>query len=80
MTDLARAHGVLADARAAGVFPSATAEVGSSAAASWNDAVGTLTFDDSGQVPLETPYDLASLDQGHRDDDRSRCSWSSKAR
>jgi CubicO group peptidase (beta-lactamase class C family) len=61
MTGFTRAHGVLVDARAAGVFPSATAEVGSSAAASWSDAVGTLMFGESADVTLPTPYDLASL-------------------
>src|SRR5262245_22095136 len=61
MTGFARAHGVLVDATVAGVFPSATAEVGSSAAASWTDAVGTLMFTPSAEVTTRTPYDLASL-------------------
>src|SRR5262245_25249139 len=61
MTGFTRAHDVLVDARAARVFPSATAEVGNGAAAIWSDAVGTLTFDASPDVTLQTPYDLASL-------------------
>jgi len=55
------AHEVLVDARAAGVFPAATAEVGSSGGTLWDDAVGTLTFDDQINIDLETPFDLASL-------------------
>ena len=61
MTGVTRAHGVLVDATAARVFPSATAEVGSGAAAIWSDAIGTLKFGESADVTLQTPYDLASL-------------------
>ena len=55
------AHEVLVNARAARVFPAATAEIGSSRGALWDAAVGTLTFDDQTNVDLETPFDLASL-------------------
>jgi CubicO group peptidase (beta-lactamase class C family) len=55
------ARRVLVDARANAVFPSATAEVGSSDGVTWSDAVGTLRFEDSASASLETLYDLASL-------------------
>ena len=55
------AHEVLVNARAARVFPAATAEIGSSRGTLWDIAVGTLTFDDQTIVDLETPFDLASL-------------------
>jgi CubicO group peptidase (beta-lactamase class C family) len=43
-------------------FPAATLEVGSSAGALWNDAVGALTFDAAAPpADLDTPFDLASL-------------------
>jgi len=43
---------VLESARSSGVFPAATADVGSSDGSLWQDAVDT---------PLDTPFDLASL-------------------
>ena len=55
---------------AARVFPSAVAEVGSSAAVSWTDAVGTLAFDDSGAGSCGDAVRSGVADQGHRDDDR----------
>jgi serine-type D-Ala-D-Ala carboxypeptidase len=45
-------RGIVETARQAGVFPAATAEVGSSAGPIWTEAFGT---------DLETPFDLASL-------------------
>lgn len=59
MTDEARR--ILVSARASRVFPAATAEVGTSDAMLWRDAVGSLTFDDPTPVDLHTPFDLASL-------------------
>jgi len=61
MDGLVEAHLVLVDARAARVFPSATAEIGDSSGVIWNDALGTRAFDDAAAVDLTTPYDLASL-------------------
>jgi CubicO group peptidase (beta-lactamase class C family) len=58
---LRAAHEVLLNARAAQVFPGATAELGNSRTPLWHDAVGTLTFDNQANVDLETPFDLASL-------------------
>jgi CubicO group peptidase (beta-lactamase class C family) len=55
------AHEVLVNARAARVFPAATAEIGNSRGTLRDAAVGTLTFDDQTSVDLETPFDLASL-------------------
>jgi CubicO group peptidase (beta-lactamase class C family) len=46
------ARRVIEKARGAGVFPAAVVDVGSSAAALWQDAFGT---------PPQTPFDLASL-------------------
>jgi CubicO group peptidase (beta-lactamase class C family) len=46
------ARRIVVDARAAGVFPVATLEVGSSARPIWSEALGT---------ELQTPFDLASL-------------------
>ncbi|MFI5179276.1 MAG: serine hydrolase domain-containing protein [Vicinamibacterales bacterium] len=59
MTD--DAHRVLADARAARVFPAAVAEVGDSADVLWRDAFGTQTFDEGTPIDVHTPFDLASL-------------------
>ncbi|OLC48540.1 MAG: hypothetical protein AUH43_08980 [Acidobacteria bacterium 13_1_40CM_65_14] len=53
---------VLRDAIGARVFPAATAEVGASDGVLWQEALGTLTFDDaSARTELDTPFDLASL-------------------
>jgi CubicO group peptidase (beta-lactamase class C family) len=53
---------VLREAIAAGVFPAATAEVGASDGVLWQEALGTLTFDESSEAAnLFTPFDLASL-------------------
>ena len=46
------ARRVIDEARAAGVFPAAAMEAGSSASPIWSDACGT---------ELRTPFDLASL-------------------
>jgi len=65
------AHRILEDAVRARVFPGAAVDVGSSGGPVWQDALGTLGFDDSSResaavspaVPtqLDTPFDLASL-------------------
>ena len=56
------ARGVLLDAIAARVFPSAVVQVGSSGGLLWRDALGTRTFDaESVPIAQRTPYDLASL-------------------
>jgi CubicO group peptidase (beta-lactamase class C family) len=53
---------VLRQAIAARVFPAATAEVGASDEVLWQEALGTLTFDESSEpANLHTPFDLASL-------------------
>lgn len=52
---------MLAEARAARVFPAAVAEVGSGEDVLWRDAIGTLTFNAAASVEIETPFDLASL-------------------
>jgi len=53
---------VLRDAIASRVFPAATAEVGASEGVLWQEALGTLTFDDCSEATsLYTPFDLASL-------------------
>jgi CubicO group peptidase (beta-lactamase class C family) len=59
MTEDARR--VLADARAARVFPGAVAEIGDRAHVLWRDAVGAQTFDDAAPIDVHTPFDLASL-------------------
>ena len=46
------ARSVIDGARAAGVFPVATTEIGRSAGPIWSEAFGTS---------LQTPFDLASL-------------------
>ncbi len=53
---------VLEDAIAAGVFPAAAVDVGSSDGPMWSQAFGAVTFGD-GRVAasIETPFDLASL-------------------
>jgi CubicO group peptidase (beta-lactamase class C family) len=56
-----RAARVLTDAIAARVFPSATAEVGSSTDVLWREAEGSRTFKDPRPIDLTVPYDLASL-------------------
>jgi CubicO group peptidase (beta-lactamase class C family) len=56
------ARRIVLDAIAAGVFPAATVEVGSSGGVLWQDAFGTLTFNrDASPTRLDTPFDLASL-------------------
>ena len=70
------ARQVLVDAIASRVFPAAAVDVGGSAGPMWQDAVGTLTFDDTSPasgpgaaeavrtdrtVGVDTPFDLASL-------------------
>jgi CubicO group peptidase (beta-lactamase class C family) len=56
------ARRVLLDAIAARVFPSAAADVGSSAGLLWRDQLGRLTFDsESPPAKRTTAYDLASL-------------------
>ncbi|HEV2983271.1 MAG TPA: hypothetical protein VGX46_02740, partial [Vicinamibacterales bacterium] len=57
----ADARRVLDAAAAAGTFHAAAAEMGASAGALWQDALGTLTFDRSTPAGIDTPYDLASL-------------------
>jgi CubicO group peptidase (beta-lactamase class C family) len=56
-----RARQLLEDARRAGVFPGAVAEVGSSGGTLWRTAVGTLSFQDATPVDEHTWFDLASL-------------------
>jgi CubicO group peptidase (beta-lactamase class C family) len=56
------ARHIVGEAIAAGVFPAATIEVGSSREPIWSDAFGRLTFDTaSPPARLDTPFDLASL-------------------
>jgi len=55
------ARRVLEVAVAAGTFPAAAADVGSSAGPIWQDALGTLTVDPPVAATVDTPYDLASL-------------------
>ena len=62
MTRHTMSRQVIEDAASAGVFPAAAAEVGSSHAVLWADALGTLTFDaGSPAASLGTRFDLASL-------------------
>ena len=62
MSGFDSASHVLRDAIAARVFPAAAAEVGASAGVLWQEALGTLTFDEtSGVTDIDTPFDLASL-------------------
>jgi hypothetical protein len=61
MTAVEDARRVVQDAIAAGYFPAAAIEVGSSAAPIWADAVGTLTFENGEPAGVDTPFDLASL-------------------
>ena len=57
-----KARRVLADAIAAATFPAATVDVGTSAGTLWQEALGTLTFDDTSlPATIRTPFDLASL-------------------
>jgi CubicO group peptidase (beta-lactamase class C family) len=55
------ARDVLVAAQAAGIFPAASAEVGTSADVIWRDSLGALTFDDPTPVDPGTLFDLASL-------------------
>ena len=55
------ARRLLEVAVAAGTFPAAAADVGSSAGPIWQDALGTLTVDPPVAATVATPYDLASL-------------------
>jgi CubicO group peptidase (beta-lactamase class C family) len=55
------ALGVLEAAVVEGIFPSAAAEVGSSAGPLWQDAVGSLALAPPVPAEIDTPYDLASL-------------------
>ena len=56
------ARRVLADAIAARAFPAAAVDIGTSAGMLWQEALGTLTFDDtSPPATIRTPFDLASL-------------------
>ena len=56
------ARGVIARARAAGVFPAAAFEIGGSDRVIAGDALGTLTFAaDAPPARADTPFDLASL-------------------
>jgi serine-type D-Ala-D-Ala carboxypeptidase len=55
------ARRVLERAIAARTFPAAAVEVGSTAGALWQDAVGTLTADPLLAAAIDTPFDLASL-------------------
>jgi CubicO group peptidase (beta-lactamase class C family) len=52
---------VLEAAVAAGAFPAAAADVGSSAGPIWQDAVGSLALAPPVPAEVDTPYDLASL-------------------
>jgi CubicO group peptidase (beta-lactamase class C family) len=62
MNAFADASRVLGEAIASRVFPAASAESGSSGEVLWQEALGTLTFDeDSEAADLYTPFDLASL-------------------
>jgi CubicO group peptidase (beta-lactamase class C family) len=62
MKSFADASRVLRDAIAARVFPAAAAETGASDGVLWQEALGTLTFDESSEAAnLYTPFDLASL-------------------
>lgn len=56
------ARRLLSEALAERCFPAATLEVGSSSAVLWQDALGTLTFDeDTTHATADTVFDLASL-------------------
>jgi serine-type D-Ala-D-Ala carboxypeptidase len=55
------ARAILVKAQRARLFPGAAAEVGDAAAPLWQEAVGTLTFDETSPAAIETPFDLASL-------------------
>jgi serine-type D-Ala-D-Ala carboxypeptidase len=55
------ARRVLERAIAAGTFPAAAVEVGSTAGALWQDAIGALTADPLLAAAIDTPFDLASL-------------------
>jgi len=52
---------VLEAGLAAGVFPSATVEIGSGSGPLWQDALGQLSVDPDVSSNIDTPYDLASL-------------------
>ena len=55
------ARRVLEAAVAAGTFPAAAVDVGSSTGPEWQDALGTLTVDPPVAATVDTIYDLASL-------------------
>ena len=55
------AGALLHRAIAEGAFPSAVAEVGTATGPLWQEAFGTLSYDDSTPAGLDTIYDLASL-------------------
>src|SRR5262249_46137138 len=56
------ARKVIVDGIAAGIFPAAAAEVGSSLGLVWHEQHGSLTFDDDAQPAThDTIFDLASL-------------------
>jgi CubicO group peptidase (beta-lactamase class C family) len=62
MNTFADAARVLRDAIGARVFPAAAAEIGASEGVLWQEALGTLTFDQTSEAAnLYTPFDLASL-------------------
>jgi len=58
---IVEARRLLETAVAAGVFPAAAIDVGSSAGALWQDALGMLTVDPPTAATIDTPFDLASL-------------------
>ena len=62
MSRAGRPEAVLDDAVAAGAFPGACAETGTSRGAAWQHATGALTYSpDAARVTPQTLYDLASL-------------------
>ena len=62
MNAFARACAIVEQAVSNRTFPAAAVEVGTSAGAAWQEALGTLTFDPgSPPTALATPFDLASL-------------------
>lgn len=56
-----RARDLLDRAIARRVFPAAASEVGASSGVLWQQALGTLTFEESPPTTIDTPFDLASL-------------------
>src|SRR6266567_2990184 len=56
------ARGIITRGIADGVFPAAALEVGCSTEVLWQEALGTLTFDEYASLAmLDTIFDLASL-------------------